>query len=339
MLPNGSVPGERPADEEPALRLVFFGLSIVSDWENAAATSHRALLRALAERGHQVVFLEERRNAPTVGLLKQRGAAPHKAFDRNYPDVPYRTYELPPQREMDVWLGREASTADAIVAFSGTPVPCFEGLLRLEAGHTLRLMERPAPETGTDHVTEMYVPSSQMTVMPYAPVVSSREVEPADRDIEMLIVAYDDRELAIGAATVLPGATLLNCGSAMVPDSAFVPEVELPDWYWRARVTVVIDNQGPIENPVRALLPMACGSASVLVYTYETDPHVWPFFTSTVEQFPEISRQASAPATRADSAGGLQRYLAVARAIELEEMVAGHRRVSRTRSVGPFPDS
>ena len=39
------------------LRLVFLGLSI-SSWANAHATTYRALLRALAARGHAVTFLE-----------------------------------------------------------------------------------------------------------------------------------------------------------------------------------------------------------------------------------------------------------------------------------------
>jgi spore maturation protein CgeB len=37
---------------------VFLGLSITSSWGNGHATTYRALLRALAERGHEVTFLE-----------------------------------------------------------------------------------------------------------------------------------------------------------------------------------------------------------------------------------------------------------------------------------------
>ncbi len=37
---------------------VFLGLSITSSWGNGHATSYRALLRALAARGHDVLFLE-----------------------------------------------------------------------------------------------------------------------------------------------------------------------------------------------------------------------------------------------------------------------------------------
>lgn len=41
-----------------SLRLVVLGLSLSSSWGNGHATTYRALLKALAERGHSVLFLE-----------------------------------------------------------------------------------------------------------------------------------------------------------------------------------------------------------------------------------------------------------------------------------------
>lgn len=43
------------------MRIVIFGLSITSSWGNGHATTFRALVRALHERGHRIVFFE--RNA------------------------------------------------------------------------------------------------------------------------------------------------------------------------------------------------------------------------------------------------------------------------------------
>ncbi len=40
------------------LDLVFLGLSLSSSWGNGHATTYRALLRGLAERGHRLLFLE-----------------------------------------------------------------------------------------------------------------------------------------------------------------------------------------------------------------------------------------------------------------------------------------
>src|SRR5579871_4904728 len=42
----------------PALKISFFGSSLVSAYWNGAATYYRGLLRALAERGHQITFYE-----------------------------------------------------------------------------------------------------------------------------------------------------------------------------------------------------------------------------------------------------------------------------------------
>lgn len=42
----------------PRLKVVVFGLSITSSWGNGHATTYRGLLRELAARGHDIVFLE-----------------------------------------------------------------------------------------------------------------------------------------------------------------------------------------------------------------------------------------------------------------------------------------
>ena len=39
-------------------QLVFIGLSITSSWGNGHATTYRGLIKALARRGHEVLFLE-----------------------------------------------------------------------------------------------------------------------------------------------------------------------------------------------------------------------------------------------------------------------------------------
>lgn len=44
------------------LDIVVLGLTITSSWGNGHATTYRALLRALSQRGHRITFLE--RDAP-----------------------------------------------------------------------------------------------------------------------------------------------------------------------------------------------------------------------------------------------------------------------------------
>lgn len=52
---------DKPTDPPPAhqkLCIVILGLSITSSWGNGHATTYRALVRALHQRGHDVLFLE-----------------------------------------------------------------------------------------------------------------------------------------------------------------------------------------------------------------------------------------------------------------------------------------
>ena len=57
------------------MRIAIFGLSITSSWGNGHATTYRALVRALAARGHDVVFFER--------------DAPWYADNRDLPEPPY----------------------------------------------------------------------------------------------------------------------------------------------------------------------------------------------------------------------------------------------------------
>lgn len=60
-----------------SLKIVIFGLSITSSWGNGHATTFRALVKALARRGHSVTFLER--------------DVPWYADHRDQPDSPYAT--------------------------------------------------------------------------------------------------------------------------------------------------------------------------------------------------------------------------------------------------------
>ena len=57
------------------LKLVFMGLSITSSWGNGHATIYRGLVRALAQRGHDVLFLE--RDMPWYADNRDLPAPPH----------------------------------------------------------------------------------------------------------------------------------------------------------------------------------------------------------------------------------------------------------------------
>src|SRR3954470_20514808 len=62
------------------MRIVMIGLSITSAWGNGPASHYRSLARALARRGHAILFLE--RNVPWY------------AEHRDAPQVPYAQVTL-----------------------------------------------------------------------------------------------------------------------------------------------------------------------------------------------------------------------------------------------------
>ena len=57
------------------MKVTFLGLSITSSWGNGHATNYRALVKALAERGHDVVFLE--RDVPWYASHRDLPRPPH----------------------------------------------------------------------------------------------------------------------------------------------------------------------------------------------------------------------------------------------------------------------
>lgn len=62
------------------MNIIILGLSITSSWGNGHATTYRALVRALVERGHRVLFLER--------------DVPWYASNRDLPHPPYGSTEL-----------------------------------------------------------------------------------------------------------------------------------------------------------------------------------------------------------------------------------------------------
>lgn len=89
------------------LDVVVFGLSITSAWGNGHATTYRALLRALAERGHAVRFFER--------------DMPWYAEHRDLPSPPYaRTVLYSSLEELQQRLGNEIR-ADLLIIGSYVP--------------------------------------------------------------------------------------------------------------------------------------------------------------------------------------------------------------------------
>jgi spore maturation protein CgeB len=90
------------------LDIVFLGLSITSSWGNGHATTYRALVRALSERGHRVLFLER--------------DVPWYAANRDLPRPPYGRTELyGGVDELRERFGARLEAADLVVLGSFVP--------------------------------------------------------------------------------------------------------------------------------------------------------------------------------------------------------------------------
>ncbi len=90
------------------LRIVILGLSITSSWGNGHATTYRSLVRALSQRGHDVLFLER--------------DTPWYRANRDAVDLPPRSVHL--YHSIDELRGRwRSALADADVVIIGSYVP------------------------------------------------------------------------------------------------------------------------------------------------------------------------------------------------------------------------
>lgn len=90
------------------LRIVVLGLSLSSSWGNGHATTYRSLLRELADRGHEVLFLE--RDQPSH-------AAHRDTLDFGQPQFAlYRSLE-----ELFDRFGAHVRESDATIVGSGVP--------------------------------------------------------------------------------------------------------------------------------------------------------------------------------------------------------------------------
>ncbi len=91
------------------MRVVVFGLAVSSSWGNGHATLWRALIRGLAERGHEVTFFER--------------DVPFYAAHRDLPRLPWGRLVL--YDEWDASLVRQAlDRADAAIVTSYCPDAC-----------------------------------------------------------------------------------------------------------------------------------------------------------------------------------------------------------------------
>ncbi len=138
---NGSTAGN--SEVRDRLKIVILGLSITSSWGNGHATTYRALVKQLAARGHQILFLE--RNLPWYAANRDLARPPYcrlalydnlkqlkdrfRTAVRNADLVIVGSY-VPEGIEVGEWVTRVAEGATAFYDID-TPVT----MAKLESGH------------------------------------------------------------------------------------------------------------------------------------------------------------------------------------------------------------
>src|SRR3954469_23225070 len=97
-----------PAAPRAKLDIVIIGLTITSSWGNGHATTYRGLVRELARRGHDVLFLEHDK--------------PWYAGNRDLPNPPFGRTELYASVEdLRLRFEREVRKADLVIVGSYVP--------------------------------------------------------------------------------------------------------------------------------------------------------------------------------------------------------------------------
>jgi spore maturation protein CgeB len=134
------------------LRLVVLGLSITSSWGNGHATTYRALLRALAARGHDVCFLER--------------DVPWYAEHRDLPNPPYgRTLLYTSVDELVRRAAADVRDADCVVVGSYVPEGIAIGDWVLETARGVRAfydIDTPVTLAALDRGDATYVSRAQI---------------------------------------------------------------------------------------------------------------------------------------------------------------------------------
>jgi spore maturation protein CgeB len=234
------------------MRIAFFGSSLVSSYWNGAATYYRGIVRALAERGHEVVFFEP------------------DAYERQQ----YRDIDDPPWVEVVVWTPTAARAKelvdsvrgfDLVVKASGVgvldaeledAVAALEGPIRVfwdvDAPATLTRLERDEADPlrqlvprydlvltygGGDPVVERYHALGAAACVPVYNAVDPQTHHPDARDdrfgadLAFLGNRLPDRELRVeefflAAAAAAPARSFLLGGSGW-ETRALPPNVRL----------------------------------------------------------------------------------------------------------------
>ena len=133
------------------MKLVVLGLSLSSSWGNGHATTYRALLKAFAARGHDILFLE--RETPWYAAHRDLGA-PDFCRLALYADL----------TALDCWRG-EVTAADMVMVGSYVPDGIAVGDWALRHARGVKAfydIDTPVTLAALDHGEGSYVSTAQI---------------------------------------------------------------------------------------------------------------------------------------------------------------------------------
>ncbi len=268
--------GDRTAersDIEWRRRLIIFGDSIRSDFDNPLATSWRAIMRALTRGGHEAVFIEPRRGESLTRLLRHRGSAPLRQFAEQYPDLQYRTLDLPRGRELSIWLARELALVDAVVVLDNAAEAIRTQIAAYDEPRLLRIMQS----------ADGYVASGRSDPVDLGPAIDTSAVPARQRNagnpIWLAVLAWDAEQSSLAtqvwhaAMTIDPNASRLSLGSIELDGWTPITEMDLASTLRDIDLALVIATQHPagLASTARSLLPWSLGVPALTIASHPVE--------------------------------------------------------------------
>lgn len=253
-------------DDLRPLRFVWFAESVVADWDNPAASTTRAVARALVQRGHELLVLEARGNAPTVCMFRARGSEGLRAYARHWADVHYRTYDLPRRGglEAQVWYGQLVAIADAVIVQDRAPELLRTLFRDFATFGTVNVHQQTADvaDPFAERAAVRLAPTATADALPFGPAAIPAGDLASGQRSGTILVHYGGPGLETAIAAAGTGAEVVAAGSGGSAHLAWVPETALATRYATASQVLVVDDD---EAPLAAARPLlaAAGGASV----------------------------------------------------------------------------
>lgn len=343
------------------MKLVIFGLAVSSSWGNGHATLWRGLCKALARRGHHVVFFE--RDVPYYAAHRDLTALPGGGRLVLYPDwreaVPAARRQLADaDAAMVTSYCPDGIAAADLVLDSAVPVRAFYDLdtpvtlARLEAGEPvgyigprgLAEFDLVLSYTGGAALGRLATRLGARRVVPLYGSVDPelhRPVPAAERyraDLSYLGTYAEDRQAALEALFVAPARRLPDrrflIGGAQYPETfpwtvniffvRHVPPPEHPAFYGSSRLTLNVTRHAMAAMgycPSGRLFEAAACGVPILSDGWDG---LDAFFTPGSEILVARGTEDALDALRAGDAE-LARIARAARDRTLAEHTAGHR--------------